>query len=98
MQCHPQMFANMVAAHTDRECGRRRLSHASFVGRQHFSCKVDRADSRWGYEVALEPVEDIKLGAKFSRDFACGVAREFSLAAFEGVMLMCVRPSGPGCS
>ena len=39
----------------------------------------------------MQPAKDAKLGAKFSRDFACGVAREFSLAAFEGVMLMCGR-------
>ena len=65
----------------------------SGVCRQSFECKVDRADSRWGYEIALQPAEDAKLGTKFAREFACGMARELSVAAFEGIMLMCVRPS-----
>ena len=58
------------------------------VCRQHYDCKVGRADSRSAYEVALEPAKGAKVGSIFGRDFPCGMAREFSLAAFEGIMVM----------
>ena len=61
------------------------------VCRQHVDCQVARADSMWPHEVALEPRKGAKLGKQFGKDLPCGMAREFSLAAFEGIMLMCVH-------
>jgi len=59
--------------------------------RQHVDCRVARADAPWPHEVALEPAKGAKEGTQFGKDLPCGMAREFSLAAFEGIMLMCVR-------